>query len=134
MLSGARVLVADDDPLLLESVADALISLGADVVRAATGEELVEQLANEGPFDLVVTDVGMPWMSGLTAIHAARSAGISQAVIIMTAREDERIPAQVQALGPDALFLRKPFGLRELGAAASALLARRHSTAGEKDV
>jgi two-component system, OmpR family, KDP operon response regulator KdpE len=134
MMSNVRVLVADDDPLLLESVADALISLGADVIRASTGEELVEQLANEGPFDLVVTDVGMPWMSGLTAIHAARSAGISQAVIVMTAREDEGIPAQVQALGPDAVFLRKPFGLTELAAAASALLARRHVPAGQKDV
>lgn len=134
MLSGARVLVADDDPLLLESVADALISLGADVIRASSGEDLVEQLANEGPFDLVVTDVGMPWMSGLMAIHAARSAGIRQAVIIMTAREDERIPAQVQALGPDAFFLRKPFGLSELGAAASMLLAGRPAPAGQKDV
>jgi DNA-binding response OmpR family regulator len=134
MLSGARVLVADDDPLLLESVADALISLGADVIRATSGEDLVDQLAKEGPFDLVVTDVGMPWMSGLTAIHAARSAGISQAVIIMTAREDDRIPAQVQALGPDAVLLRKPFGLSELGAAASTLLAGRHAPAGQKDV
>jgi len=134
MLSGTRVLVADDDPLLLESVADALILLGADVIRARTGEELVEQLANEGPFDLVVTDIGMPWMSGLTAIHAARSAGISQAVIIMTAIEDEGIPAQVQALGPDAVFLRKPFGLAELGDAASKLLDRRHARAGQKDV
>ena len=134
MLSGARVLVADDDPLLLESVADALILLGAEVIRARTGEELVEQLANEGPFDLVVTDIGMPWMSGLTAIHAARSAGISQAVIIMTALEDEGIPAQVQALGPDAVFLRKPFGLTELGAAATKLLDRRHARAGQKDL
>jgi CheY-like chemotaxis protein len=119
---------------LLESVADALISLGADVIRASSGEELIEQLATEGPFDLVVTDVSMPWMSGLTAIHAARSAGISQAVIIMTAREDEQIPAQVQALGPDAVFLRKPFGLSELGDAASMLLAGRHTPAGQKDV
>lgn len=132
-LSGARVLVADDDPLLLELVADALTTLGADVVRASTGEELVAQLANEGPFDLVVTDVSMPWMSGLTAIHAARSAGISLAVIVMTAREDERIPAQVQALGPDALYLRKPFGVADLAAAASTLLERRHASAGPKD-
>jgi len=133
MLSGARVLVADDDPLLLESVADALATLGADVIRANSGEELVEQLANEGPFDLVVTDVSMPWMSGLTAIHAARSAGISQAVIVMTAREDERIPAQVQALGPDAAFLRKPFGLAELSDTASRLLERRQTPAGHED-
>jgi CheY-like chemotaxis protein len=133
MLSGARVLVADDDPLLLELVADALRSLGADVIRASSGEELVEQLANEGPFDLVVTDVGMPWMSGLTAIHAARSAGISMAAIIMTAREDDGIPAQVQALGPDAVFLRKPFGLAELGAAAAALLAARRTPVAPRD-
>jgi two-component system OmpR family response regulator len=133
MLSGARVLVADDDPLLLELVADGLGSLGADVIRASGGEELLEQLANEGPFDLVVTDVGMPWMSGLTAIHAARSAGISMAVIIMTAREDDGIPAQVQALGPDAVFLRKPFGLAELGAAAAALLAGRRTPVAPRD-
>jgi CheY-like chemotaxis protein len=103
------------------------------VIRASSGEELVEQLANEGPFDLVVTDVGMPWMSGLTAIHAARSAGIRMAVIIMTAREDDGIPAQVQALGPDAVFLRKPFGLAELGAAAAALLAARRTPVAPRD-
>ena len=124
VLSDARILVADDDPLLLEAVADALTGLGARVTRAATGAELVDELAAAGPFDLVVTDVAMPWMSGLTAMRAARTAGLGTAVIVMTARQEEQIPAQVRALGRNAVLLRKPFGLDELEKIASKLLAR----------
>ena len=128
MLESARVLVADDDPLLLPTVAEALEQFGAQVTCAASGDELIEQLANEGPFDLVVTDVSMPWMSGLQAMHAVRTAGLGTSVIFMTALADERIPSQVRALGENALLLRKPFDLSQLVAAASTLLARRPTT------
>jgi len=133
MVTGARILIADDDPLLLDSVADALAALGARVTRAASGAELAERLAGEGPFDLVVTDIGMPWMNGLTAMHTARTAGLDVAVIVMTARDDARIPAQVRSLGANAALLRKPFGLDELEALASDLLARRHRTEAATD-
>jgi two-component system capsular synthesis sensor histidine kinase RcsC len=132
MLDGARVLVADDDPLLLATVTDALTHLGAKVTSAASGAELIEQMANEGPFDLVVTDISMPWMNGLQAMQAARTAGVGTSVIFMTALADERIPAQVRALGENALLLRKPFDLSQLGAAASELLARKRTTAGSR--
>ena len=132
MLDGARVLVADDDPLLLATVTDALTHLGAKVTSAASGAELIEQMANEGPFDLVVTDISMPWMNGLQAMQAARTAGVGTSVIFMTALADERIPSQVRALGENALLLRKPFDLSQLGAAASALLARKRTTAGSR--
>ena len=121
-LSHAHVLVADDDPQLLDAVADGLTRLGADVVRADSGANLIEQLASAGPFDLVVTDISMPWMSGLQAIRSTRAAGLATSVIVMTALTDERIPAQVRALGGKALLLRKPFGLSELESAASKLL------------
>jgi CheY-like chemotaxis protein len=124
VLSDARILVADDDPLLLDAVADALSGLGARVTRAATGAELIDELAAAGPFDLVVTDVAMPWMNGLSAMRAARTAGLGTAVIVMTARQDEQIPAQVRALGRNAVLLRKPFGLDELEKIASKLIAR----------
>jgi CheY-like chemotaxis protein len=123
MTTGARVLVADDDPELLAVVADALAFLGLDVVRAQSGAELIEQLAEEGPFDLVVTDVSMPWMNGLQAMHSARTAGLGTSVIVMTALLDSRIPMQVQALGRHAALLRKPFTLSELGSLAMALLS-----------
>ena len=125
MLPHVHVLVADDDPQLLDAVADALTRLGADVVRAGSGADLIEQLANAGPFDLVVTDIGMPWMSGLQAMHLTRAAGLATSVIVVTALTDERIPAQVRALGEQAVLLRKPFELSELEAAASMLLSSR---------
>jgi len=127
MLSDAHILVADDDALVLDSITDALAGLGARVVRAATGAELIDQLAAAGPFDLVITDVAMPWMNGLTAMRAARTAGLAMAVIVMTARHDERIPAQVRSLGPNAVLLQKPFGLADLEEIASRLIARRHA-------
>ena len=127
MLPHAHVLVADDDPLLLDAVAEALTTMGADVRRATSGAELIDQLAHAGPFDLVVTDVGMPWMSGLQAIRSTRAAGLATSVIVMTGLTDERIPAQVQALGKDAVLLRKPFELTELEAAASMLLSAKPS-------
>ena len=125
MFSHVHVLVADDDPQLLDAVAEALTRLGADVVRAASGADLIEQLANAGPFDLVVTDIGMPWMSGLQAMHLTRAAGLATSVIVVTALTDERIPAQVRALGKHAVLLRKPFELSELEAAAATLLSSR---------
>jgi CheY-like chemotaxis protein len=115
--------VADDDPQLLDAVSDAFTKLDANVVRASSGADLIEQLATAGPFDLVVTDISMPWMSGLQAIRSTRAAGLSTSVIIMTALADPRIPAQVKALGAHAILLRKPFELSELESAASLLLA-----------
>ena len=125
MHPGARVLVADDDPQLLEAVCDALDRMDADVVRASTGADLIEQLATAGPFDLVVTDISMPWMSGLQAMRSTRAAGLATSVIVMTALTDQRIPAQVKSLGENAVLLRKPFELSELQSAASTLLSGR---------
>jgi CheY-like chemotaxis protein len=129
VFDGERVLVADDDPLLLATVAEALTHLGAKVTRAASGAELIEQLGNEGPFDLVVTDVSMPWMNGLQAMQAVRTAGLGTPLIVMTALADERLPSQIRALGESALLLRKPFELSQLVAAASQMLARRRTPA-----
>jgi len=126
MLSGTRVLVADDDAELLEAVGDALRGLGADVTRASSGAELIENLAEKGPFDLVVTDLAMPWMTGVQAMHAARTAGLGTSVLVMTGLRDDTIPARVRALGENAALLQKPFTLRELETAATTLLAQRN--------
>src|SRR5262245_17459210 len=113
MFSGTRILVADDDPQLLEAVCDALTRLGAKVVRASNGADLIEQLATAGPFDLVVTDISMPWMSGLQAMRATRAAGLATSVLVMTGLSDPRVLAQVKSLGANAVLLPKPFTLDE---------------------
>jgi two-component system response regulator TctD len=128
-----RVLVADDDPLLLDAVADALVDWGAEVIRARSGAELIDQLAGEGPFDLVVTDISMPWMSGLQAMQSARTAGLGTSVIVMTALKDERLSAHVQRLGRHAVLLRKPFDLNELETLVATLLSTTLSDRGPAD-
>jgi two-component system KDP operon response regulator KdpE len=109
-----RILVADDDPELLQLVVNALLIRGFDVVSATTGGELLEGIAEQGPFNLVITDVAMPWMTGLQVMHSARSAGLSCPVIVMTALRSHKTAEQVAALGVEVQLLYKPFTIDEL--------------------
>jgi len=112
-----RVLVADDDPEMLELVANiAKRNLGAEVTRVATGHELLDAIAH-GAFDLVITDISMPWMTGLQVMHSARTAGLPVPVVVMTGMENPELSEQVDALGTRARLLHKPFTLQELLAA-----------------
>jgi CheY-like chemotaxis protein len=128
MTPGARILVADDEPDLLQSVAAALRQQGAEVVSATSGAELIMKMADEGPFALVVTDISMPWMSGLHAMHSARYAGLGTPILVMTALTDPKIDEQVRALGRDVLLLRKPFILDDLVKAVEELLGPSQET------
>ena len=127
MAGNQRVLVADDDPQMLGAVAEAFGRGNCDVVRAENGAELVEQLANHGPFDLIVADVAMPWMDGLKALSSMRAAGLATPVIVMTALREQELPSQVRALSP-AVLLRKPFDLEELDAAVAKLMSPSSAT------
>lgn len=109
-----RALIADDDPDLLDVVSCILDRFGIDAMCVALGGELAK-LADNGPFDLIVMDVAMPWLTGVHVIHAARIAGATCPVIVMT------VPGvtheQVVALGQAVYVLRKPFSLAQLEAA-----------------
>jgi CheY-like chemotaxis protein len=118
-----RALVADDDPGMLEAVAGAMVYLGYAVVRAGRGAELVDALAGQRPFDLIVTDISMPWMDGLKTVRTMRTAGMATPVVVMTALRDQQIPSQVQALGANAVLLRKPFDLDALESAVARVAA-----------
>lgn len=123
MGSETHIIVADDDEDLRDAVARALEQLGATVVKVGSGGELIEKMA-DASFDLVVTDVSMPWMSGLQAMGTARRAGIVTPVIVITALRDERLPERVGALGHSTALLRKPFDLQTLQELAETMLAR----------
>ncbi|MBC7975591.1 MAG: response regulator [Myxococcales bacterium] len=104
-----RVLLADDDSDLRGLIADAITSLGADVVCVSSGGELEDQLTAGRPFDIVVTDVTMPVRTGLEVMHWARATGIICPVVVMTALRDDETVAQVAALGDHVALLHKPF-------------------------
>lgn len=118
-----RALVADDDANLLEVVMSIINRFGLDVVAASCGASLLDVLDHEEPFDLIVTDVAMPWITGLHVMHSARAAGVSCPVIVMTALRDHETNRQVAALGEHVLLLHKPFSVAELHAALRESLA-----------
>lgn len=118
-----RALVADDDPEMLEMVSSIIDrEFGAHVSRAETGGELLELIADAPPFDFIVTDISMPWMTGLQVMHSARTAGLPVPVVVMTALRDPGIQDQVDALGDRARLLRKPFSFDDLVAALHEVL------------
>ncbi len=117
-----RVLVADDDPDLLESLAVSLVDAGAEVVRATTGADLLELVAEDAAFDLVITDISMPWITGLQVASSMREAGLDVPLIVMTGLSDESLPERVRALGERVTLLRKPFDVKQFEAAVAVTL------------
>lgn len=115
------VLVADDDAVTLALVALAVSTLGFEVTRAEDGDELLQCVAQRS-FELVITDIAMPWMTGLQVTHSARTAGLETPIIVMTALYlDAR---HVYSLGASARLLRKPFTTKQLVAVIAQLMPR----------
>jgi two-component system OmpR family response regulator len=118
-----RIVIADDDPDSLELLKMALANPQIEICEAANGAELVDLLAEGGPFDLVVTDVLMPWMEGLQVLLSARAAEIRTPVLVITGLTRPDLQDKVDHLG-NAKLLRKPFAIPELRAAVVDLMAR----------
>lgn len=117
-----RIAIADDDPDSLELLRLALGSPVTEIYEATNGVELVQLLAKSDPFDLVVTDVLMPWMEGLQVMRSARAADDLTPVLVISGLTRPDLQARVDRLG-NAKLLHKPFGITELRAAISALMS-----------
>jgi DNA-binding response OmpR family regulator len=122
----SRIVIADDDPDSLELMRLALANPQIEICEASNGADLVDLLAENGPFDLVVTDVLMPWMEGLQVLLSARAAEIRTPVLVITGLTRPDLEAKVDRLG-NAKLLRKPFGIHELRAAVTDLMAAQPS-------
>ncbi|WPL15404.1 Autoinducer 2 sensor kinase/phosphatase LuxQ [Thiorhodovibrio winogradskyi] len=119
-LGAARVLVVEDHPINQRVVADMLRIFGAEVTMAEDGEQGLEHLA-AAAFDLVLMDVQMPRMDGLTATAHIRAnpAWAELPVVALTAGVTESEQERIRAAGMNDL-LAKPITLNAL----SAVLAR----------
>ncbi len=116
-----RILVADDDADLRESVVELLTVRGASVVSVPSGAELLARLGEGEPYDLVITDMLMPWLTGLQVASSVREAGLDVPVILITGASDDSLEGRVDSLERAGL-LREPFGADQLHAAIVALL------------
>jgi two-component system response regulator MprA len=118
----ARVLVVDDEPALRDALESSLAFEGYEVMTASDGLEALDTVAAEQP-DLVLLDIMMPRMDGLTAVRRLRSRGDTVPVLMLTARDAVGDRVTGLDVGADD-YLAKPFELDELLARVRALLRR----------
>ncbi|MBW8482575.1 response regulator transcription factor [Actinomadura parmotrematis] len=117
-----RILIVDDEPAVRESLAGSLEFEGYQVDSAADGVLALERAAECEP-DLIVLDVLMPRMDGLTTCRRLRAQGATMPVLMLTARD--MVGDRVTGLDAGADdYLVKPFELDELLARVRALLRR----------
>jgi two-component system response regulator MprA len=121
-LDVVRILVADDDRPVRESLRRSLSFNGYSVTLAQDGVEVLDMIASDRP-DAVVLDVMMPRLDGLEVCRQLRSTGDDLPILVLTARDavSERV-AGLDAGADD--YLPKPFALEELLARLRALLRR----------
>jgi CheY-like chemotaxis protein len=105
-----HVLVADDEPAIVEMIRDILEDYGFRVVTAANGSEAL-RLVEEAEPEVVLLDMNMPVLDGEGFIAALRERGIPTPIVVMTAGSSARRWAA--QLGADA-YLSKPFELASL--------------------
>lgn len=118
-----RVLLIEDDPMIGESMEEALRgeSYAVDWVRDGHSAELV---MGRDVYDLVVMDLGLPKKSGMDLLRALRAGGGTTPVLIVTARDATAARVDGLDAGADD-YLVKPFDIDELLARARAVLRRR---------
>jgi DNA-binding response OmpR family regulator len=126
-----RALIVEDEPAIREIVRLHLSLAGFETHEAADGRAALDRLRTDS-FDLVVLDVMLPGVDGVTLCRTLRSGGPNEraAVLMLTARDTE--PDKVLGLesGADD-YLTKPFGVREFMARVAAILRR--ASSGQKE-
>jgi CheY-like chemotaxis protein len=116
-----KILVVDDDPVIGKSFDRVLSGKGYAVINAASGEAALAKLAAED-YDLVVTDIKMPGMSGLEVAESVRAKQPWMPVVIITGYGSDESEARAKAAGVTE-FLRKPLSPEMIEASVGAAVA-----------
>ncbi|MFF9067775.1 response regulator transcription factor [Streptomyces sp. NPDC014891] len=117
-----RILIVDDEPAVREALRRSLAFEGYGTQDAVDGIDALARVESYAP-DLVVLDVQMPRMDGLTAARRIRAAGSTVPILMLTARDTVGDRVTGLDAGADD-YLVKPFELDELFARIRALLRR----------
>jgi two-component system OmpR family response regulator len=117
-----RILVVEDEPAIVAGIASALTASGYQPRLATDGED-AWFLGDTEDFDLVILDLGLPKLDGLSVLKRWRTAGRQMPVLVLTARGSW--PERVEGIDAGADdYLPKPFQIEELLARVRALIRR----------
>lgn len=106
------ILIAEDDELILKTIEHKLLKEGHEVILSRNGKEAIETLRNES-IDLAITDIMMPFASGIEILSAIQAMGKKIPVIILSSMGQEEVVLNAFDLGA-ADFIVKPFSPNEL--------------------
>ncbi|MCS0638808.1 response regulator transcription factor [Streptomyces sp. LP05-1] len=119
---GGRILIVDDEPAVREALRRSLVFEGYGTEVAVDGLDALAKVEEYAP-ELIILDVQMPRMDGLTAARRIRAAGSTVPILMLTARDTVGDRVTGLDAGADD-YLVKPFELDELFARIRALLRR----------
>lgn len=118
-MTGARVLVIDDEPQIQRFLKVALAAAGYEVISAETGAAALRLVASAAP-DIALLDLGLPDQDGKDVLRAIRQFS-KIPVVVLSARDREAEKIEALDLGADD-YVEKPFGIGELTARLRAAL------------
>ncbi len=117
-----RVLIVDDEALLVRTLSQAFRDAGFDVASSGSAEEAQKVMKTQGEFDLLLLDNRLPGKSGLEFL-AELGAHAETRIVLMTAYDTDETYKESLRLGAD-LYLSKPFDLQALLSKAAELVAK----------
>ncbi|MBF6332653.1 response regulator transcription factor [Nocardia transvalensis] len=118
----ARVLVVDDEPMIVELLSVSLRYQGFEVATASNGAEGLDKAKVFRP-DALIVDVMMPGMDGFGLLRRLRADGVDAPVLFLTARDEVEDKVNGLTLGADD-YVTKPFSLEEVVARLRVILRR----------
>src|SRR5271155_706722 len=104
----ARILIADDQEMMRDSLAATLVREGHEVVAAGDGPIAVSRLSSGTRFDLLITDLKMPRMTGIELLTEAKRLRPEMPVVLMTAFATVSTAVEAMKLGAYD-YIQKPF-------------------------
>jgi DNA-binding response OmpR family regulator len=122
-----RILIAEDDPALASFLKKGLEAEYYAVDISPNGEQ-ARAMAAELDYDLLLLDLGLPLLDGVTVLRSLRESKPNMPILIVTSRNRVEDRVQCLDLGADD-YLTKPFSFAELSARIRALLRRSHLSA-----
>ncbi|QBJ85461.1 response regulator [Chryseobacterium gleum] len=106
------ILIAEDDELILKTIEHKLLKEGHEVILTRNGKDAIETL-NTKDVDLAITDIMMPFASGIEILSAIKTMGKQIPVIMLSSMGQEEVVLNAFDLGA-ADFIVKPFSPNEL--------------------
>lgn len=118
-----KILLVDDEPVVLDVASEMLISMGFDVLLASNGAEALEIFSRRGEeISLVILDLIMPLMDGWKAFKAIKALDPRVKILVTSGYSDDLEAARIVEMGCNG-SLQKPFSMRNLREALEGILS-----------